>query len=170
MSVSQPYIWGKQKTTQLLKIDFIRFGVVGAVGFLVTAIFLQLFHGVFGLDIFPATLLASEIGLLSNFVFHEKWTYKSANHKDKPLWTKFWQFNMSSWSGVVLITLIESFCVKILHLNYLFSLIIAAAITMFWNFFWTKYFIFRGHTPAILLEPERAVEETLTPKSSKLHK
>lgn len=130
-----------------LKIDFVRFCIVGSVGFLVTAITLRLVHGLLGLDITLATLLGGEVGLLSNFVFHETWTYKHVNHKGKPISKKLIHFHMSSWSGVAIITGIESVCVKAFHLNYLIALVIASGITLFWNFFWTKYFIFKGHTP-----------------------
>jgi putative flippase GtrA len=152
--------WGKKKTKQLLKVDFVRFGMVGAAGFIVTAILLKVLHGILKLDVIPATLLSGEGGLLSNFVFHEKWTYKYVDHHYKSVWKKFIHFHMSSWTGIVLITVIESIGVKVLHLNYLVSLVIASGITMFWNFFWTKYFIFKGHTPPVLLNPEDTVPET----------
>lgn len=150
----------RQAADRLLKVDFIRFGMVGAVGFMVTAIGLKIFHDLLGLDITIATLISGEAGLLSNFAFHEKWTYKYVDHHYKSLQKKFIHFHMSSWSGIMLITLIESICVKVLHLNYLLSLVIASGITMFWNFFWTKYFIFKGHTPKPLLNPEDTVPET----------
>lgn len=151
------YRWGRKKTEQLLRIDFIRFGIVGTVGFTVTAVFLKLFHVSFGIDVIPATFLSSELGMLSNFIFHEKWTYKYNDHKGKSVWKKLVHFHMSSWSGVVLITLIESVGVKVFNLDYLVALVIAAVITMFWNFFWTKYFIFTHRTPSVLMDPEDVV-------------
>lgn len=149
----------REKINRLVKIDFIRFGMVGAVGFVVTASALHFFHVTLNLGIIVATLISSEIGLLSNFVFHENWTYKYVNHKTKPLWKKLLHFHMSSWSGVILITVIESVGVKLFHLNYIVALVIASGITMFWNFFWTKFFIFKGHSPDILMHPEETVPE-----------
>jgi|GEM_PF-527182 len=152
----KPYAWARGKAERALKIDFVRFFIVGSVGFTLTAIGLRLFHGMLGIHITLATLMSSEIGLLSNFFFHLHWTYNKVDHSHKTPLTKFVHFHMSSWSGVVLITILESVGVKLLHLNYLVSLVGAAGITMFWNFFWTKYYIFKGQTPRPLLHPEDA--------------
>lgn len=155
MQTTRSYARGKQRVQKLLKIDFVRFGIVGVVGFLVTLI---LKITVFGkLEVFFATFLSSEGGVLSNFVFHEKWTYNSVDHHNKPLVNKFLHFQLSSLSGVVLITLINGAGIKYFHLSNFVSLAIAAAIVMFWNFFWTKFFIFKGSTPAVLLDPEDTV-------------
>jgi putative flippase GtrA len=155
MKNTKPYVWGKQKVQKLLMIDFIRFGIVGVVGFLVTLILKLTVFG--NLEVFFATFLSSEGGVLSNFIFHEKWTYNHVDHRSKSLGKKFLHFQLSSLSGVVLITLINGACIKYLHLSNFISLAIAAAITMFWNFFWTKFFIFKGSTPAVLLDPEDTV-------------
>lgn len=160
------YRWAHKKTQHLLKIDFLRFAVVGTVGFTITAILLRILHGALGLHITIATFISSELALLSNFSFHEKWTYNQHDHSHKSLTTKFIHFHMSSWSGVVLITILESVGVKVFHLNYLISLVFAAGITMFWNFFWTKYFIFKGRTPAVLMGPEETVPEKRVNPSS----
>ena len=155
MKNTKPYKWGKHKVQKLLEVDFIRFGIVGAVGFLVT-FFLKV--TIFsGLEVFVATFLSSEGGMLSNFAFHEKWTYNHVDHHSKSLSKKFFHFQLSSLSGIILITIITGIANKHFHLANFISLAIASGITMFWNFFWTKYFIFKGSTPAILLDPEDIV-------------
>lgn len=156
-TVKRPYRWAKGRANRALKIDFVRFCMVGAVGFTLTAITLHIFHGIFDLPIILATVISAEVGLLSNFVFHERWTYKHADHQNKSLGLKFLHFHMSSWTGVVILTALESVGVEVLKLNYFVSLIGAAGITLFWNFLWTKYYIFKGHTPAVLLHPEEIV-------------
>jgi len=153
------YRWAHAKAQHFLKIDFFRFVLVGTIGFILTAISLRLLHINLGLHITLATVISSEVGLLSNFFFHERWTYNSVDHHHKSTAKKFVHFHMSSWSGVVLITVLETVGVKAFKLNYLVSLVFAAGITMFWNFFWTKYFIFKGKTPAVLLNPEETVPE-----------
>jgi putative flippase GtrA len=155
MKNTRPYMWGKQKVGRLLEIDFIRFGIVGFVGFLVTLILkVTVFHS---LNDFLATFFASEGGMVSNFIFHEKWTYNNVDHHSKPIGKKFLHFQLSSLSGVLLITLINGGSIRYLHLSNLVSLVIASGVVMFWNFFWTKYFIFKGNTPAVLLDPEDIV-------------
>jgi len=155
MKNTKPYIWGKQKVKKLLQIDFIRFGIVGFVGFLVTLVLKVTIFG--SLNDFLATFLGSEGGMVSNFIFHEKWTYNNVNHHSKSIGKKFFHFQLSSLSGVLLITGINGAGIRYLHLSNLFSLVIASAVVMFWNYFWTKFFIFKGSTPAVLLDPEDTV-------------
>lgn len=144
---------------RILKIDFVRFGLVGAIGFLVTLIFKSIFYKYLHLSSVLSIFLGSEMGVLSNFMFHEKWTYKNVANQHKSIFKKFLHFQASSLSGVVLFTLIGEIMVRLLQKpNSPIALIVAAIITMFWNFFWTKYFIFRGKTPEILMHPEDSVE------------
>lgn len=149
------YQRGKQTVQKLLRIDFVRFGIVGFFGFLVTLILkLTVFRS---LSTFPAIFLSSEGGVLSNFVFHENWTYNNNNHHSKSIWKKFFHFQLSSLSGVIIVTIVSGVAINNFHLSTLISLVIAAAVAMFWNFFWTKYFIFKGYTPAVLLDIEDTV-------------
>ena len=142
---------------KLLEVDFIRFGIVGVSGFTVTVIAKHIASKVFHLTTTPSIFFGSEIGLISNFILHERWTYKRINHKYKPIYRKFLHFQLSSLSGVLIITVIGSIMVKVIGKDTIFGLVIAASIAMFWNFFWTKYFIFRGKTPGILLNVEDTV-------------
>ncbi len=140
-----------------LQIDFIRFCIVGSVGFFVTLILkASVFKNV---ETTLAFFLSSEGGMLSNFAFHEKWTYNQVDHHDKSLAKKFLHFQLSSLSGIVILTAISSVGVNVFHLSDFLSLAIAAGITMFWNYFWTKFYIFKGKTPAPLLNPEETVPE-----------
>ncbi len=152
---------------RLLKIDFFRFALVGATGFSISFVLLYILHGKMGMPYSPALILSNEGGLLSNFVFHETWTYKHLDHKHKPIWQKFWHFHMSSWSGIILIFIIGTVSVKVFHVHYLISQVIASGVVMFWNFFWTKFFIFKGKTPTVLSNIEESVEVTIEPKSQK---
>ncbi len=151
-SVKRPYRWARGRADRALKIDFVRFCIVGATGFILTAIGLRFFHGSLEIPVTLATLMSAEIGLLSNFFFHQRWTYKYADHNHKPIWLKFVHFHLTSWTGVVLITILESIGVHLLGLDYMVSLVGAAGITLFWNFFWTKYFIFKGGEQSPLLQ------------------
>jgi len=153
------YKWSREKAGVLLKLDFVRFGMVGAVGFVVTFIFKGLFHKVFNLTILPSTFLGSEAGVMSNFIFHQTWTYKRVDHSHKSIQKKFFHFQLSSLSGVIIFTLLVVAVARLTHHDGILGLVIAAGITMFWNFFWTKYFIFKGHTPKVLLSPEDATAD-----------
>lgn len=156
--VRRHYVWARGKAGRALKFDFIRFGVVGVTGFIVTSSFFSLFHYVFGINVTVATMLGTEIGLISNFIFHERWTYNKIDHSKTPLWKKLVHFHMSSWSALVIVTAVVSIGVHVFGLLPLVSMVIAAAITMFWNFFWTKYYIFRNRDAAKPFSSGRAVK------------
>lgn len=159
VKTSRPYQWGRRKTDQLLKIDFIRFGIVGSIGFLVSICLLYVYDDIAGLPLFLAFLLSNEGGLLSNFAFHENWTYKHLDHKGKSLPKKLLNFHLSSWSGIAIIVVTGMLCVKVLGFNKYTGQAVGSGIAMFWNFFWTRYFIFKGKTPAVLQHPEETVPE-----------
>lgn len=125
---------------RLLKVDFVRFCLVGATGFVVNYILLTLLYKVLGLPIFIAQLISGEIALFSNFLLHHNWTYK---HKKitKAIHTLLWQFHATSWVAIIGGAVIVSVSVKYLHLPYLVALVITAVVTLAWNFVWSKYVI-----------------------------
>jgi len=157
--VKKSYKWANKRARYFLKIDFIRFGIVGTVGFLISEAGIYLIHGKIGWPIIWGFLIGNEAGLISNFVWHENWTYNHLDHKNKPLVEKFWHFHMSSWSGVAIILIIDIMADRVLHTNPYVSQVVGSAIGMFWNFFWTRYYIFRGSSPTVLLNPEETVPE-----------
>jgi putative flippase GtrA len=132
--------------------------MVGAVGYLTSEIFLFGLNGKLGLQKGLALLIANEAGLIATFILHETWTYKHVDHKHKTIIQKITRFHLSAWSGIAIIFGIGLFCIHVLGLNVYISQAIGSGVAMFWNFFWTKYFIFKGKTPEILQHPEDIVE------------
>jgi dolichol-phosphate mannosyltransferase len=58
-------------------IHFIRFNVVGVLGFIIqTGVLFVLTHGAHPISYLPATALAVELAVLNNFVWHQRWTWK----------------------------------------------------------------------------------------------
>lgn len=135
---------------KLLKVDFIRFGMVGAVGFIVSEAVIFITFGRMGTPYVMSFIFANEAGLLATFVLHETWTYNHLNHKHKSLFRKLGSFHLSAWSGIVIILGVGIFAKAVLHLSPYVGQAMGSAIAMFWNFFWTRYFIFKGHTPQVL--------------------
>lgn len=160
---TKAYKWTGENVKRIAKVDIFRFGIVGSIGFVVTLFFKSVFHQSFGLPVSLSIFMGSEMGLLSNFVFHEKWTYNSVDHSHKSLLRKFITFQISSLGGVIIFTIIGNVLVVLMDdTNSVVALMIAAGITMFWNYFWTKYLIFKGKKSPILIN----VEETLETKES----
>jgi len=151
----------KKRAEQLLGFDFIRFGIVGSIGFVVSEIFIYAVHGKLALAKWLALVIGNEAGLLTTFIFHETWTYKNANHRHKNLIRKLIHFHMSAWSGVAIIISIGLFGTHVFGINIYVSQAIGSAVAMIWNYFWTKYFIFKGNTPKVLLDPEAIIDSNL---------
>lgn len=131
--------------TWLLQHDFIRFCMVGIVGFTVNYLSLLLLHSFVGLPFLAAQLIGAEFALLSNFYFHNTWTYRG--HESTAIKTKLIKFHMSSWSGVVILTATTTFAHAQFNLAELPSLMVGSMVTLGWNYGWTKFVIFRKQDP-----------------------
>jgi hypothetical protein len=134
--------WTKKKKNKMLKIDFVRFGLVGSVAFTVNYLFLSLFFRLLKVEIIVSQIFAGEIALLVNFSLHNYWTYK--NHEHISFYKKLFNFHLTSLAGQVIILTIEIVAVKLLKIHYGISLIIASSVAMIWNFIWTKYYVFKS--------------------------
>ncbi|HMT19614.1 MAG TPA: GtrA family protein [Candidatus Saccharibacteria bacterium] len=129
---------------KLLQKDFVRFCIVGAIGFIVNATLLKLFVDYVHLRVYIAQALAAEIALFINFVFHHNWTYRRAS-ENKSIKQLVVQFHMSSWVAILGSALIVGVLVNKLNMPLMVSLAISSLAALFWNFFWTKYVIWKKH-------------------------
>ena len=139
-------VYTREKIKQLLKIDFVRFSIVGGSGFLINLIFLIGLSHVFHVPIFFAQLIGAEIALFSNFMLHNNWTYKHRKVQ-KTFISLLVQFHATSWPAIVGSTLMVSIGVHFLHLNKPLSLAISSVIALVWNFVWSKYVVWRDVSP-----------------------
>jgi dolichol-phosphate mannosyltransferase len=142
---------------KLLKLDFVRFCIVGALGFVINFAILTLLYRKLHSPVFISQLIAGEIALFSNFLFHHHWTYK-ANKVRKTLTRLIIQFHVTSWIAVVGSAFIVSAGVHIFHLHYFIALVVASALAMAWNFGWSKFVIWRKHTPTDDVKEENQEE------------
>lgn len=132
----------KARVGNLFKIEFIRFCIVGGTGFLINFVLLLLLHKVLHIDIFVAQLISGEIALFSNFMLHHHWTYKSHN-VNKSFGTLLIQFHTTTWPAIIGSTLMVGLGEKLLDLSNIEALALSSIITLLWNFFWSKYVIWR---------------------------
>lgn len=135
-------VYTKKQLTRLLKVDFIRFCIVGGTGFVINAVLLVGLHNGFKLSIPVAQFISAEVALFSNFMLHNRWTYKH-NYVEKNISTLLLQFHASSWPAIIGSTLMVSAGVKLFHLRELVALIVSSVIALGWNFGWSKYVIWR---------------------------
>lgn len=132
----------KTQLARLLKIDFVRFCIVGGSGFFINLAILTGTHRLFNFPIPLAQFIGAEIALFSNFLLHDRWTYKK--HKvDKTKKTLIIQFHASTWPAIIGSTLMVSAGVKVFDLTEIEALIISSVVALGWNFVWSKYVIWR---------------------------
>jgi len=127
---------------RLLKIEFIRFCIVGGSGFVINLALFSLLHKVFGVEVFIAEFISAEVSLFSNFMLHHNWTYKS--HKVvKSKKNLLIQFHATSWPAIIGLTLMVGASEKLLHLDSIVSLALSSVIVLAWNFVWSKFIIWK---------------------------
>lgn len=131
----------------LIKLDFVRFCIVGGTGFVINFMLLTIFRNALNFPVFLAQLIGAEIALFSNFMMHHHWTYK-AHKVEKNIPTLLIQFHATTWPAIIGSTLMVTAGEKLLHFGNLLALAVSSAIALFWNFGWSKYVVWRDVTPA----------------------
>lgn len=136
----------RARLAHLLKVDFIRFCIVGGTGFVINFVILTLLNKVLGLHVFVAQLIGAEIALFSNFLLHHHWTYK-AHKVNKSFPRLLAEFHSTSWPAILGSSGMVSIGEKVFHLNNLGALAVSSTIALLWNFVWSKFVIWRDMTP-----------------------
>lgn len=135
-------VYSRVKLERLLRIEFIRFCIVGGTGFVINFILLLVLKHGFGLPIFWAQLVGAEVALFSNFMLHHHWTYQS--HKvTKTMSSLLVQFHVTTWPAIIGSALMVTGGEKFLHLSNLEALIVSSIISLIWNFLWSKFVVWR---------------------------
>ncbi len=132
----------KNKIKQLLKLEFLRFCIVGGLGFTINLVLLVLLTKLFDMPIVWAQLIGAEIALGVNFTLHHNWTYKT-HRVDKDLKSLVVQFHATTWPAILGSTAMVSLGVNIFHKSKFLSLVVSSLISLMWNFVWSKYFVWK---------------------------
>jgi dolichol-phosphate mannosyltransferase len=119
---------------------FIKFGTVGFIGFIINAIFLNIFS-TFWSKPWPWTLSA-EMSIISNFTLNNTWTFKSEQISGLRIIKKFFQFNLSSAGAIVIQTIFGTLAETIFGPDHktLYLAIIIPFFILPYN--WTMYNVF----------------------------
>lgn len=126
-----------------LQREFVRFCLVGAVGFVVNLSTMTVVHEVLGVSIEWSVLIGGEVALVSNFLFHNFWTYKE-RALNKKITVLFLQFHVAFWSGNGINAILTLIMIKQFGWSSVLSLAIASGAVLFWNFAWTRFYIWRA--------------------------
>jgi len=127
---------------RLLKLEFIRFCIVGGTGFVINLVLLTILHKLWGINIFISQLVSSEIALFSNFMLHHNWTYRHKKVK-KSITSLLIQFHATTWPAILGSSLMVGAGVRFLNLSNFVALSLASIIVLGWNFGWSKFVIWK---------------------------
>lgn len=125
--------------------QFIKFAIVGFIGYLVNAFGLELFYR-FGMAPGRATAVATELAIISNFTLNNIWTFatkKIISWKKIPF--KFLQFNLTSLGALIIQTVVVGLGTSILGDQWRQILLILAIgfLVLPYNFFMYTTFIWK---------------------------
>jgi len=123
---------------------WLRFNAVGIIGVGVQLAVLAVLRTGFDWTIRAATLIAVECAVLHNFVWHERWTWRHRSLEFRGFAGRLLRFNISN--GLISIAgnlvLMELLAVR-LHLNYMFSNLVAIGACSLLNFFVSDKLVFK---------------------------
>lgn len=135
-------VYVRGKLARVLKLDFVRFSIVGGTGFVINSIILIALTHYFNTGVFIAQLIGAEVALFSNFILHHNWTYKH-NKVHKSLKSLIIQFHATTWPAILGSTIMVWAGVSLLHMNKIEALIISSVVAFIWNYMWSKYVVWR---------------------------
>jgi putative flippase GtrA len=124
---------------------FLKFMVVGTIGFVVDFGTLNLLVLLAGMNLLVANTISFSLAVLSNFTWNRLWTYPDS--RSKPIRSQLLQFfvvNVVGW-GIntgVLALLTPVFTELVGQLGYNIAKAIATIIVLFWNFFVNRYWTY----------------------------
>jgi dolichol-phosphate mannosyltransferase len=92
----------KLRLTDQRTLRFIKFAIVGFIGYIINALGLEGFYRL-GLPPGPAAALGAELAIISNFTLNNIWTFgkEKITGFGRIIW-KFFQFNLTSFGAVII--------------------------------------------------------------------
>lgn len=135
---------------------FLKFVVVGTIGFGVDSLTFNLVRSGLGLPAEISTVISFCVAVVSNFLFNRFWTYPDS--RSKPVMSQITQFAAVNVAGLIIRTVVFSlihrpmvglfeiimpdFFVSPTVLGENASLAIVVIIVMFWNFFVNRFWTY----------------------------
>ena len=129
----------------LLSHSFIRFACVGTIGFIVNYIMLAILYSGIHLQITLAQIIGAEVALLATFAGNNFWAFKL--HQHISIRKKLITYHGTNWAAVLISSATVTVLVHFEGVYYGFALVIAALISMVWNYTFNKKIVFRHHVP-----------------------
>ena len=131
----------------------LRFSVAGLIGFLVQVAALWLLVSFTTMHYVPATIVAVEMAILINFVWHDRWTWRDRPaSSERERWTRLTRFNamtgLTSIAGSVMVTAV---LVELLSVSPIAANVISVVALGAFNFAGANTLVFRSAVAILLL-------------------
>ncbi len=126
-------------------LRFLKFAVVGGVGFVINFISLRIFRDIFKIEV-VAWALSTELAIMSNFTFNNIWTFRTEKIEGiKKLVGKFLQFNLTSVGALIIQSVFGPIGVAIVGAKYDFLVLgfVVAFMVLPYNYFMYNKFIWK---------------------------
>jgi dolichol-phosphate mannosyltransferase len=120
----------------------IRFGLVGLSGMAVNSAILWVLVTEIGLPLLPASMLATEAAIVSNFLLNDRWTFRDAMHSHAAF-QRFLRFNGVAFGGMLITAMALAALTVYAHLHLLMANVLAVGVAMAWNYIVNSRWIWR---------------------------
>lgn len=122
-------------------IQLFRYCFVGGFAFIVDAGGLFVLTEYAGIYYLLSATISFILGLVVNYLLSTAWIFKKSKLSNR--WTEFLIYSVIGVVGLALNTLFLWLFTDCLHIYYMLSKIITAALVMLWNFFARKIILFK---------------------------
>lgn len=122
-------------------IQLFRYCFVGGFAFIVDAGGLFVLTEYAGIYYLLSATISFILGLVVNYLLSTAWIFKKSKLSNR--WTEFLIYSVIGVVGLGLNTLFLWLFTDCLHIYYMLSKIITAAVVMLWNFFARKIILFK---------------------------
>ena len=122
-------------------IQFIRYGFVGSIAFLIDFVFLFLFTQYLHIFYLISATLSFLIALLFNYIFSVKWVFKKRTELSISL--ELILFIIIAIIGLGINDALLWFFTERFSVFYLLSKVFASIVVLFWNFFGRRYLFYK---------------------------
>ena len=112
---------------------FVRFCIVGAIGFLINEGLLWILAGMLGIYYLYAAVVGIELSIVSNYILNTVWTFKGNMQEDSKL-KGFFRYNLVCLAGVAINLIVLWLLTEFAGLHYLISNIFGIACGVLWNY------------------------------------
>lgn len=132
--------------------QFMKFGVVGAIAFVIDFGLLALLTSGFGVNYLVSATISFTVSVIFNYFASFRFVF--THRDDMSRHREFIIFVVLSVIGLVINNVLMWACVELLHMFYLVAKIIATVVVTLWNFITRKIFLDAGDVEAAQVAEE----------------